>query len=465
MTESPQTNTSQVAKNKFPRIVVFSSHPMGKETASGLLIRSLFRDWDPNRIVQIFAPFVRWGKPDYDICHDYRRLHWDGRVSRVFKSMCHSTGKTGKGTGIRSIVSCLVADWRIQKIGRRLRGMWLMRSHYARGLQRELTTLRPDVLYALIANAHQAKAVYLACSRLAVPVFLHVVDDISWRCRQSCVTDDGSRLAGEFWLRELIDYASQHAAIGPHMAQEYQQRYGGDWKWFTTLVEAGQSDPKPQCPTMQYTYRLVFAGNLAFDRWKTLVAIANVLEDLRTEGVAAEMDIYSPPSQVESYHDAFNGFQYTHLRRWVSVEQLPLIFHEADCLVHVESFRDADLIEEIRWSLSSKLSQYMMAGRCIIAIGPESLSSIQFVQENGAGVVLDTDNETVIRNSFRELLSNRERIIDFGNTGRRQAIKFFEGRVQRERIRQMMCDIVGHAGASRDVDTHTSKSDALGRQK
>jgi hypothetical protein len=39
-------------------------------------------------------------------------------------------------------------------------------------------------------------------------------------------------------------------------------------------------------------------------------------------------------------------------------------------------------------SFSTKLSQYMMAGRCILAIGPEGLGSLRLVRDISAGVVL-----------------------------------------------------------------------------
>lgn len=58
------------------------------------------------------------------------------------------------------------------------------------------------------------------------------------------------------------------------------------------------------------------------------------------------------------------------------IEQLNL----SDMLVFVESF-DADQVEKTRYSLSTKVTEYMSVGKPILAIGPKEVGSMQYLDD------------------------------------------------------------------------------------
>lgn len=69
----------------------------------------------------------------------------------------------------------------------------------------------------------------------------------------------------------------------------------------------------------------------------------------------------------------------------------------SDILLHVES-DDQKNQKFTRLSLSTKLPEYMMAGRCILAYGPQEVSSIRILKDNHIGCVISsTDDEKDIK--------------------------------------------------------------------
>ena len=418
-------------------------------------MRSFFLGWDRGRLSQIYAPFMTSGNPDYEICDDFRRLHWNGRVQRLPSSPATETQQpTGAA---RRWVGALKHFRFVQRAGTPLRNWWLGRSRYAQGLQDELQSIRPDVVYAFLNNMPVTKATALACEGLDIPLCVYIGDDFVKGFRKNNAPSARRQPSAEYWLQRAVDHATGHMAVGPHMAKEYSRRYGGDWKWFAALAEADDYDPAPRCNTADKPIRIVYAGNLTFNRWEMLRRLGLALKQLHDEGIRSELSIYSSPAQVELYRNKLNIPPVVTLQGWVPPQQLPRIFHDADILVHCESFADEEVSEAIKWSLSTKISQYMMAGRCILAIGPAKLASIKFVKENDAGIVIETQDARVLLESLRGALKDREKIARTGQVGREKAMELFEGKVQREKFRQVLADAIDKHRESSKTPTDIHK--------
>ena len=170
------------------------------------------------------------------------------------------------------------------------------------------------------------------------------------------------------------------------MAAEYARRYGHDWTWFTTLVDPDAYDPQP--PPPRRTTRLVYAGGLGRDRWRALQRLADTLARWTArDGPRTQISVYCPQRDATAHRRQLEGAG-VRVHGWVPPDRLPSIFRDADLLLHVESSEGA-LVEYTRLSFSTKLSQYLMAGRCILVLGSERLESGRFLQRLGAGVAVE----------------------------------------------------------------------------
>lgn len=77
------------------------------------------------------------------------------------------------------------------------------------------------------------------------------------------------------------------------------------------------------------------------------------------------------------------------------------IMERSDILVHVESF-SPESISKLQYAFSTKLAQYLCAGRPILCYAPEGSTSAEYLkQENGA----------VVAANLTELESGLERLI------------------------------------------------------
>ena len=69
---------------------------------------------------------------------------------------------------------------------------------------------------------------------------------------------------------------------------------------------------------------------------------------------------------------------------------------QADFLLHVESF-DEDDINFFKYSLSTKIPEYLSVGRPIICYGPKNVGTVEYLNNRKLGIVSDDVEELIIQ--------------------------------------------------------------------
>ena len=320
---------------------------------------------------------------------------------------------------------------------------WYAHSHLGRVLESQLRELRPDGVYALLGNYYLTKVTLQACQNLGLPLYIHVTDDFVTALYQGLPLARRIMAASDFWMHEAVAYASGLASISPVMADEFGQRYGKRWDWFTTLISGDDYDPTPR--VADGSIRLVYAGGLGLNRWKSLRQLALGLEALnRCGGPSCSLDVYGSPTQLSQHYHKVHVPGVTNLKGWLPANQLPAVFHSADVLVHVESFDDA-MADYTRLSFSTKISQYMMASRCILAVGPRHLGSMQMVLRARAGSVISVTDQTQFHRELERFLGDRAKRDQSAQQGRRWALASVNATEGQRRFRQSLLQAISRS--------------------
>lgn len=142
----------------------------------------------------------------------------------------------------------------------------------------------------------------------------------------------------------------------------------------------------------QDNVKIRYFGNLGLGRWKILrelgraVSAINAEQTMNTGCVKAMLEVYSSvtdPDIIEAL-TIENGCEY---KGWVYGKEYLSLLQDADVAVHVESFEEA-MIRRTWVSVSTKIADYLGAGKCILAIGSKELASIDHIKD--AAYVVDS---------------------------------------------------------------------------
>jgi glycosyltransferase involved in cell wall biosynthesis len=422
--------------SSLPRVVIVSANPLRTDQSNGILMGSLFKGWPKDRLAQVFFPVLVDHLPNSDCCREYRAIQIWGAVRRIVgqSSPQGSVRPSWRaGPHFRRFMNLVTeTPWLIRFL-RPLLEIWLAFGGFEKRLERELNDLKPAIVYALIGNFCLTKITVRVCERLGIPLFIHVTDDFVEGLYSSAPMANWFQSLSRKWFRRAVAYSSGRATISPYMSQRYEGRHGRLWDWYCTFVEAERYSPTP--PPDRKAIRLVYSGNLALSRGESLHLLAVALKEISEElQLDVRLDIYCPPAEGDRFRRRFSVSPITDLISWAEPEKLPQIFADSDILVHAESL-DIEIRKYTDLSFSTKLSQYMMAGRCILMFGPKDIGSSQMVQLADAGIVIGSESSAVWKGQLRRLLTDVALRQHHAEKGRQFAMKWFSGEQGRERFR------------------------------
>jgi hypothetical protein len=432
-----------MSNRDYPRTAIVSANPLRGDLANGIFMRSLFAEWPKERLSQIYFPVGATYLPDRAFCHDTRMIRLSGKTRRFLAeekltaAPQQSPARSALSSTMRRRASEALRMPRVFRWAKLAQEVWYSRSWMRVTLERELRDLRPEIVFALLGNYCLTKITVQACERLGIPVYAQITDDFMQSLYEGLPFNTALKSASMRWTQHAVDYASGRSGISPIMAESYQQRFGKSWSWFTTLVDREAYDPTPRAAST--ALNLVFAGNLGLRRWSTLRQVGEALRALKdSQGLDSRLRIFAPEEQLNEFREALSIPGIIELSGWTSPDKLPGIFQDADILVHVESF-DSEIAAYTELSFSTKISQYMMAGRCILAVGPERLGSIEMIRRTAAGCVVTECELSSLIAAIQPILEDGKLRSTYGTNGRRWATEFVESKTGRERFR---CDIV-----------------------
>lgn len=154
-----------------------------------------------------------------------------------------------------------------------------------------------------------------------------------------------------------------------------------------------------------------YFGNLGLNRWKVLQKLGQEIAKINEQKNenAAILEVYSNTLNQEVI-DALtiaNGCVY---KGWTSGDEYVDLLSKADVAVHVEAFSE-EMINRTKWSVSTKISEYVPYGKCIFAVGSSQLSSIKYL-ENCSEVVHKLDK---MKGSIEKLIDSPEHRAELEN--------------------------------------------------
>jgi hypothetical protein len=422
----------------YPRTAIVAANPLTPVVSNGLLMRSLFAGWPRQRLAQVCFPISSTIIPPSDVCEDCRVIALLGRVRKLGQRHPSGDGANEAPTAAThfsprlTLLGMLKQKPRLLPWLRLAQEAWYGNSWIRRTLERQLLEISPEVVYALLGNYCLTKITYQVCAKLGLPLYIHVTDDFVRSLYRPLPLGNVVADASEKWFRRIVNYSRGRAGISADMAEEFQERYGGHWDWFTTGVYPRAYDPSDR--EDDGVVRFVYAGNLGLGRWRQLRALALALDRLARGGRARPcLEIYAAADQLHAHRAALTVPSVVRLMGWAPHDSLPGIFHNSDVLVHAESF-DLEVAALTRLSLSTKLTQYFMAGRCVLGFGPSELSSMRLIRNAGAGLTICSDEETIVTEQVSSLCVDRKARQHYGQRGRQWAERWGDRDKQHERF-------------------------------
>lgn len=393
---------------QFPRVLHVGFNPIGAPTNTGLTLASMFDGWPRERLFEVYSPSRQVYEPAPNrLVHPMAVAPMDAvartllgaRVPRpASDGMNNSISRKGTAQSLRSRLR--TAATTINDIGPVwVAGRWLS----------PVDQFQPEVIHSLLGGVRVTKLVLSLADRYAVPIVPHFMDDWPATLFADGRTFGVPRRQVESLINRVLERAPVCLTIGEDMEYEFAQRFSRPCVTVGNSVDLHDFEVAP-FPRASDVRILRYMGGLHLGRDRVLESLVEVL-DHQAEARNAKLVVNAPASDRERLANLASRWpSRVEVGETVDPREVPRLLKSCDALVFVES-SDPDVLRFTRLSVSTKVPEYLSAGRPVIALGPQEQSSVRALRLGPATFHADPSDADALMRVVRESLDQSKEFI------------------------------------------------------
>lgn len=374
------------------KVLIISHNPVSEQSSMGKTFLSLFSEFDSQELCQLYIyPTI----PNAPHCGAYYRVTDKEALKSVVKRNTiggeiqpDAAQQTYEKAGDESLYRSRKNKSALRRMMRD--AMWTASTWYSKDLKAWLDREAPDCIFVAPGVA---KFIYDFALRISkdrnLPMVTYVCDEYYF-VQEPDSAADKLRLK---LLKDKIDVLMEKTAHLVVISRELQDNYEGKFQIPTTLVMTGAAFRRAEVPDVRDQPRAVcYFGNVRSNRYLSLGQIGQTLDEINGElGTDYKLKIYSSEKDEEILN---------HLRQFRSVELCGFVsgaaftetLHSSKLLLHVESF-DAESIDKVRNSVSTKIADSLASGVPLVAYGPEEVSSMKHLMRHKCALLATKEQD------------------------------------------------------------------------
>ena len=265
----------------------------------------------------------------------------------------------------------------------------------------------PDILYVQVTEREEILFANDLHTYLKIPMIIHVMDD--W---PSTISDSG--IFRTYWHKKidlefklLLSKASLLMSISDEMALEYKNRYGKKFITFHNPIDIKfWKQHQKSNYELSKNLTLLYAGRIGLGIDSSLKLVAKAI-DMVNQKFKISMKFILQTKEKSKW---FNNYSCIEHRSFVSYNDLPKKFSEADFLILPYDFSPKD-IKFIKYSMPTKVPEYMITGTPIIIFSPGETAIVKYSKRFDFAEVVIENDATLLRDTIMYLIINKERRI------------------------------------------------------
>jgi glycosyltransferase involved in cell wall biosynthesis len=441
---------SDKSKDNFPRVLIYGE-VFKLNTGGGITLSNLFKNWPSENLAVISE---RTEEANGQICHKYYHLG-QKEVFRQFPlSIIYGTALSGeKNISSKSVVLkephlTILAALRsrlsfLSNFGR----SGVMAFLHRIGVYHSMTTIKmsdelktfindfnPDVLYCQAFSLQAISLIIKLKIYTKKPLVIHIMDDFP-----NIIVKRG--FMNGYWKRKvhssfkkLISISNVRLSISDSMSREFKQRYGYDFIAFRNPVDLdfwGLQLKNSYQNRDQFV--ILYAGRLGPGTDKTLIQIGKAI-DLLNQKCNFNVLLLIQASSCTNWMNGIKSIKYQSL---IPYDCLPSLFSSVDLLLLPYDFKGVSS-QYYRYSMPTKLSEYMASGTPIFVVAPSDTALYEYVYTKQVGFTSNTDDLDSLSSLIEEIYTDYAKRKFYANRAIEVVMGDSDSKLIRESFRKVL---------------------------
>lgn len=381
--------------NNLPKVLIVS-RGVWDEAGTSSTLSNIFQNYDSTKLSQIY---IETKRPNTRLCQSFFQISEFALIRKLYKWKT-KTGRRVDATYVNdtdiarkeAITMQYVRGHRsfAYNILREL--LWHFNGWKTKELQSFIKEENPDVVWLtgspLILMNRLAQYVVKQAGK---PYCIFEMDDVySYR---NCGNNPFKYIYRYFLrrrVRKLMQGAGQVFVISSKMKQEYDALFTIDSIVLTKGIDFSNRSYVPSVPSQPVN--MVYAGQLIYGRMSTIEKLAAVLDKINKTDKRLVLSIYTATLIPEEVKAKITKRESVILHDSVPYKQVQEIIRESDVVLFIETFEEKKK-NIARLSFSTKITDYLAGGKCILAIGPDDIAPMEYLQEHDAAITVTSEQE------------------------------------------------------------------------
>lgn len=286
--------------------------------------------------------------------------------------------------------------------------LWAFNGWKSKELKEYIHDVKPDIIWLDGVVDIFLGRVYLHVLEVSgKPGVLFLMDDNY--TYQSLV---GHHYAYRYVLRKITEKVVKKCrrlfVISPKMKDEYDKIFGVNSVVLTKGID--YDNLSYHKPAVGSPIQIVYMGQIIYGRLKTIQMLGKQLDIINKDGLRIQLHIYTNNYIKESDKQMLTEKGSVVFEKPVPYSQVGSVLEKSDVLLFVESL-DKKYSKDARLSFSTKITDYLGGGKCILAIGPSDSASLEYLKTEDAALVVNKEQEIL---DALERICNAEVVESYG---------------------------------------------------
>lgn len=366
------------------RILIVSGTPFRNDTNLGKTLCTLFSDYGADELAQLyFSP----QNPNVPKCDSYYQISEEQLLKSCFGIVKKRCGRiinkaqiSGEGQSVESHPKAILSLRNNTFVSLMRDYLWQISLIKTRKLKKWLQDIKPTALFFLMPeDIKSSRIIEYVVNVCHCPTVMFVTDDYYNDFKlNSGILRRWYFIKRQKSLDHLCKNLKYVVGCSELASKEFGKKYNVPYE---TLFTPSGPDYLELPIHINTDTPVIFRyfGNLGLERWKPLVELGLAIASYNNGEQKAILEVYSNLRSPEAIAQLNipNGCIF---KGWAQGEEYMKLLQEADVAVHVESFSE-EMCRRTRLSVSTKIADYLGAGKCILGIGRADLASIQHLQD------------------------------------------------------------------------------------
>lgn len=267
---------------------------------------------------------------------------------------------------------------------------------------------KPDIIFApCYGTRYMYKLNMLIFNNFNVPIVSYISDDM--------YSNKRFRFSPLFWIghaklrkciKSLFSRYSLIYTMTDEQKSEYEKYFGKKIK----ILRKGCKSKEFENKEVNNPIRLIYAGNMIYGRWKTIVGLANAVRKVNVQQKRVVFDIYSGTELKKRIFKKIHDGEIVRINPIIDLKELENQYKKSDIILNIEGF-DLKSRLLVRLSFSTKIVDCLNSGCAVMAICSPDQAGHRYLKKNDAAICIEDMNE--IESKLIEIVNNQNTILEY----------------------------------------------------